>query len=154
MILAGGSVAVNRIMTTLGIRSPFPKAEQERARLSDKEAYLSVTVRAPADADYFAVNMSEVTGDPNAPQVLGVVGSVPEGRLRRLFFPTSLRVPRSGGVRVSVDKSYCVSVTDLRNGAMYDIYGKPMTAVTAPVWRFAPRAFIDIIVVPRPDNSM
>lgn len=154
MILAGGSVAVNRIMTSLGIRSPFPKAEQERARLSDKEAYLSVTVRAPAGSNHFAVNISEVAGNPDVPQVLGIVGSIAQGRLRRLFFPTSLRVPRSGGVRVSVENSYCISVTDLRNGAMYDIYGKPMAAVTAPVLRFAPRAFIDITVAPLGNSTV
>lgn len=148
MILAGGSVAVNRIMTSLGIRSPFPKAEQERARLSDKEAYLSVTVRAPAGSNHFAVNMTDAPADPSTPQVLGIIGSNAGGRLRNLLFPTRLRVPRSGGMRVSVDRSYCISVTDLRTGDVYDIYGKPMAAVSAPVLRFAPRAFIDIIVVP------
>jgi hypothetical protein len=147
MILAGGSVGVNRIMTSLGIRSPFPKIEQERARLSDQEAYLSVTVRAKDGANQFAVNMSESAADPGTPQVLGIIGGNGEGRLRNLFFPTSLRIPRSGGMRVAVDTAYRITVTDLRTGAVFDIYGKPASVAAAPLLRFAPRAFVDIVIV-------
>ncbi|MGK5032685.1 hypothetical protein [Janthinobacterium sp. MDT1-19] len=147
MILAGGSVGVNRIMTSLGIRSPFPKAEQELARLNDREAYLSVTVRAKAGSERYAVNMSDMPAASDTPQVLGIIGANREGRLRNLFFPTSLRVPRSGGTRVSVDKSYRISVTDLRTGDVYDIFGKPSSATAAPPLRFAPRAFVDIVII-------
>lgn len=147
MILAGGSVGVNRIMASLGIRSPFPKIEQERARLSEQEAYLSVTVCTKDGAKQFAVNMAESANDPGTPQVLGIIGGNREGRLRNLFFPTSLRIPRSGGMRVAVDKSYRISVTDLRTREVYDIYGSPTSVATAPALRFSPRSFVDIVIV-------
>lgn len=146
MILAGGSVGVNRIMTSLGFRSPFPKVEQERARLSDMEAYLSVTVRAKNGANHFAVNMAETATDPNSPQVLGIIAGDQEGRLRNLFFPTRLRIPRSGGLRVAVNKSYRISVTDLRSGLEYNIHGKLTSEAPSPVLRFSPRAFVDLVI--------
>lgn len=150
MILAGGSVGINRIMTSLGFRSPLPKIEQERTRLSDSEAYLSVTVHSDSNSDRFTVNVSEMPAVPGTPQVLGIIGSKSGGRLRALFFPTSLRVPRSGGIRVAVEKTYCISVTKLSTGDRYNIYGKDMSTAPPALLRFAPHAFVDIVIVIEP----
>lgn len=148
MILAGGSVGVNRIMTRLGIRSPFPKSEEERPTLNVTEAYVSVTVSAKGDNLAYAVNMSEEALDLTVPALLGVIGPVRSGVRQSLLFPSRWRIPRSGGIRVSVDKTYRFSVTDLRTNTLYDMAGNKLLSPTdAPRIRFAPRAFVDLVVV-------
>jgi hypothetical protein len=154
MIIAGGSVGVNRLMTKLGIRSPFPKVDEERAMLNDTEAYVSVTVVRQGRETPFAVNLSEEPADPNVPAILGVVNAARPDWPRSLLFPNKRRVPRSGGFRVAVNKTYRLSVTDILTGDLYDIGGKKVEKQTdaAPV-RFAPRAFVDLVVVLKPLGS-
>lgn len=148
MILAGGSVGVHRIMTKLGIRSPFPKAEQEQGALNQTEAYVSITVRARNTDGSYAVNLSEQALNTSLPAMLGVVGPDQPVSPASLLFPAKWRIPRSGGLKVAVDKSYLVSVTDTRTNKVYDITGTEITNQSAitPI-RFAPRAFVDLVIV-------
>jgi hypothetical protein len=147
MILAGGSVGVNRIMTRMGIRSPFPKIEDQRPTLDVTQAWVSITVKKTADDWRYSVNMSDEALDTTLPAVLGVIGSDRTNSPRSLLFPSKLRVPRSGGITVSVDRTYRISVTDMRTNTLYDLAGKVISGqAEASRIRFAPRAFVDLVV--------
>jgi hypothetical protein len=148
MIVAGGSVGVNRLMKKLGIRSPFPQVDEERAMVNDTEAYVSITVLKEGSERTFAVNLSEATPDPDVPAILGVVGTARRSSLASLFFPTKQRIPRSGGLRIAVNKTYRFSVTDLQTGYLYNLAGIKIDKQSeAPTMRFAARAFVDLVVV-------
>lgn len=148
MILAGGSVGVNRIMTRLNIRSPFPKHEEERLSLSDTEAYVSVRVIAKNGQGSYIVNMTEDPLNQALPAVLGVVGTMRSGQEPSIWFPSKWRIPRSGGIKVSVNQTYVFSVTDTQTNISYNLSGDKIDGAAGPTSiRFAPRAFVDLIVV-------
>lgn len=150
MILAGGSVGVNRILVALGFRSQArPEVEQ---RPDDKQAWVSVRVRgATPDAGY-GVNFDAV--DPPPPDVPTTLGILRPGagaaRVAELLFPVRGRVPRSGGIVVSTLKAYRISVTDLRTQRTFDALGRPLDRPQdAPLFRFASRAIVDFDITPR-----
>lgn len=148
MILAGGSVGVNRIMTRLNIRSPFPKTEEERLSLSDTEAYVSIRVIDKNGQGSYIVTMTEGTLNAALPAVLGVVGKTRSGQDPSLWFPSKWRIPRSGGIKVSVNKTYDFSVTDTQTNISYNLSGAKIGGPVGPTSiRFAPRAFVDLAVV-------
>jgi hypothetical protein len=146
MILGGGSVGINRVLVNLGFREMTTKVEAESSRLSDKQAYISVLVRGGrADAQY-EVDVTELPADPAIPMTLGVLRPRGPGRIKEILFPSSLRLPRSGGRTVSTEKCYRIAVRDLGNGSYYDTSGVPKDLAELPILRFAPGAFVDFVV--------
>jgi hypothetical protein len=77
---------------------------------------------------------------------LGVLRPRGPGRIKEIMFPSSLRLPRSGGRVVSTEKSYRIAVRDLGNGSYYDTSGALTELGKLPALRFAPGAFVDFIV--------
>ena len=154
MILAGGSVGVNRVLVALGFRSQVRPDVAERP--SEKQAWISVRVRATApDAGY---ELKFETVDPPPASVVSTLGIIRPGagraRLSELLFPVPGRIPRSGGIVVSTEKAYRVSVTDLGSQLVYDLRGEPIaTPQAAPLMRFAPRAIVDFDVTPKVSES-
>lgn len=154
MILAGGSVGVNRILVALGFRSQVrPEIEQ---RPDDKQAWVSVRVRGAAPDAGYSINFDAV--DPPPPDVPTTLGILRPGagatRLAELLFPVRGRVPRSGGIVVSTQKAYRISVTDLRSERTFDALGRQIARPQdAPLFRFASRAIVDFDVIPRPEGQ-
>jgi hypothetical protein len=147
MILAGGSVGVNRILVALGFRSQLPKAELERESLVVRnQAYVSVTVRTANLADQFHVNAEPVP--PGAAIVLlGVISRRDQtirARLLRLFVANRNRYPTYGGHTLDSTQCYRISVTNVRTGDTFDMSGKKIVAPAVPTeYRFQPGAIVD-----------
>lgn len=150
MILAGGSVGVNRILIALGFRSQV-RPEAELPKLDEKQAWMAVRVDN-AEAEKFIVGVQETALDATAPAtaIVGFISRASLGqRLKQLLFPSQSRVPTSGGRVVSTEKVYRIVVDELKPG------GKSYDATTGaeinsekparPV-RFGSRAIVDFNV--------
>jgi len=145
MILAGGSVGVNRILTTLGFRSQLTKDEPKEELKKAGAAWVAVNVTSDAQV---RVQRTEVTAPANPADIPVLVGLTKTRKpsLREIFFGDSDRVPTSGGFRLDADKFYQFSVV-LPDKTVYDLQGtKIATHADAPVYRFAPGAIIDFRV--------
>lgn len=153
MILAGGSVGVNRILIALGFRSQI-RPDLAPPVLSDKEAWIAISVISQQGRTVNArIDVEELetvaSGGAVVPATVGQLS--PKGlahRIKNLFFPSLSRFPRSGGCKVSTEVYYRIVVTDLTNRAMYDLNGKKIGRFSdGDVFRFAPRAIVDFEVV-------
>jgi hypothetical protein len=145
MILAGGSVGVNRILTTLGFRTQLPKDEPKEELKKIGAAWVAVKVVSDAQAQ---VQRSEVSSPPNAADIPILVGLTKARKptLREIFFGDPNRVPTSGGFKLDADKFYKLSVAT-SGGDLYDLQGRKIAAhADAPVYRFAPGAIVDFRV--------
>ena len=145
MILAGGSVGVNRILTTLGFRSQLTKDEPKEELKKAGAAWVAVKVTSDAQV---RVQRTEVTAPANPADIPVLVGLTKTRKpsLREIFFGDSDRVPTSGGFKLDADKFYQFSVV-LPDKTVYDLQGtKIATHADAPVYRFAPGAIIDFRV--------
>lgn len=149
MVLAGGSVGVNRVMVALGFRSQI-RPDAVEPELEPTEAYVAVRVLGAGSDALYRVNMDVIDPiPPDTPTSLGFVGGPSNLRARfvDLLFPVRSRIPRSGGLRVSTKKAYRVSVTDLTDGRHYDTLGKPIeTPQKSQVFAFAPKAIVDFTI--------
>jgi hypothetical protein len=148
MILAGGSVGVNRILVGLGIRSQT-RPETLEAQPEPHEAWIAIRVRG-VGARRVQVNVDEVTPPPGEepPTTVGMVRprNIAQ-RLRELLFPSGSRVPPRGGRRVDPAKSYRITVVDPAAGRIYDALGNSVpTIASAPLFRFGARAIVDFEV--------
>lgn len=143
MILAGGSVGVNRILTGLGFRSPVRDAEVPKLDMT--HAWVAVEVEPPKSKARAVVAVTEVTYDGVSPvrTAVGIAGN-PRPKLRSLFNGDMWRVPRSGGIQVLADRYYTVTAQDLQSGITYDASGKAIPDGSKPtIFRFGPRAVLD-----------
>jgi hypothetical protein len=143
MILAGGSVGVNRILTTLNFRSQLPKegAEVEELKQSGA-AYVAVKVDGPTRV-VVQRTVSAASGNAtNIPMLVGFT-KTKAPRVLELLFGDPNRVPRSGGFRVDASQFHRISVTD-PSGDVYDLQGKKIAShAAAPEYLFAPGAIVD-----------
>lgn len=146
MILGGGSVGVNRILVNLKFRDDIPKVEAERSKLLSKQAYISVLVVGGPTGAQYEVDLKELSDDPNTPMTLGVLRPRSASRIKEIMFPSSLRLPRSGGRLVSTEKVYRIGVKDLATEKFYDMAGAPKAFDELPLMRFAPGAVVDFVV--------
>lgn len=148
MILAGGSVGVNKILVTLGFRS-LVKDDEVPPKLDDTQAWVSIEVAPKKRGDKVRVAITEVT--PAAGVIctttVGVAGSQ-KPTLRGLLLGENYRVPRAGGMRVETAKYYTITLHDLTNGGSYDVTGETLQAINPnpTTFRFGPRAFVDFRV--------
>ena len=144
MILAGGSVGVNRILTTLGFRSQLKDGEVSPTP-DENHAWIAVAVEPAATQDKLVVALSEVTPAAGASVSTAVgIASAQRPSWRSLFLGDSFRVPRSGGMRVETSKFYSITVTNLTTRTVYDVTGQPVSAAAPPtIFRFGPRAVLD-----------
>lgn len=156
MILAGGSVGVNRILVALGFRSQI-RSDVAEPKIEEDEAWISIQVLGKSRdinvrVDVEVAEASEATKGA-IPTTVGMLR--PRGALERLgniLFPSRSRWPRSGGRKVSTNNFYRITVTDLRSdGKVYDALGKVIPNVgAAPLLRFGSRAMIDFeVTLPR-----
>ncbi|MDF3886688.1 hypothetical protein [Cupriavidus basilensis] len=144
MILAGGSVGVNRILTSLGFRSPVQSPNAPRD-LDEGSAWLAVEVERRSGVDKLIVAVTEVTYDGVSPvrTAVGIAGT-PRPSFRSLFNGDQWRVPRSGGIRVAAAKYYTITAQDIVSGTVYDVTGKVLPDGGRPtIFRFGPRAILD-----------
>lgn len=146
MVLGGGSVGVNRVLVALGFRSQV-RPETIEPTLEPLEAYVAIRVRGMSDTSMYRVNMDSVDPIPaDTPTTLGFVGGSTSvrARLAETLFPVRARIPRSGGLRVSTQKAYRISVTDLSDNTHYDTLGRPVaTTSDSQLFAFAPKAIVD-----------
>jgi hypothetical protein len=148
MILAGGSVGVNRILVALGFRSQIrPDLEQP---LNQNQAWISIRVRDKQGNRKFQVAVDEVdpAPSPEPPTTVGLVGGRPPRDIRDFLFPNRLRIPRSGGLTVDPGKTYRITIVDRSaNGKTYDALGREVAqGPPAALFRFAPRSIVDFDV--------
>ncbi|WP_442577822.1 hypothetical protein ACSBOB_19950 [Mesorhizobium sp. ASY16-5R] len=147
MILAGGSVGVNRILVALGFRSQI-REDVEAPKLDETQAWVAVLVRSKQPVAMAKVNISEVDKPATPlPATAGIIRPRPyDSRLKELLFPNRNRVPSSGGKLVGTDKVYEITVE--ANGKTYDaVTSKEVTKeVPAKQIRFGSRAIIDLDV--------
>lgn len=143
MILAGGSVGVNRILTTLNFRSQLPKEGLEVEELKQSgAAYVAVKVEG---ATQVVVQRTESAASDNAVNIPMLVGltKTKAPRVVELLFGDPNRVPRAGGFRVDATQFHRISVS-APSGEVYDLQGKKIEShAAAPEYRFAPGAIID-----------
>ncbi|VBP13345.1 Uncharacterised protein [Burkholderia pseudomallei] len=147
MILAGGSVGVNRILTTLGFRSPMKDGE-EPPKLDETHAWIAVEVEPVAKKQRVVVNVTEATPPVGASieTAVGIAGN-PRPSLRSIFTGNVYRVPSSGGLQVLTSKFYTITIRDLDKNKDYDVTGKELTGNVQPTtFRFGPRAMLDFRV--------
>ncbi len=153
MVLAGGSVGVNRVLVALGFRSQV-RPEALEPRLERDEAFVAIRVRGASAESIYQVNMDVVDPvPPDIPTTLGFVGGAASvgTRLRELLFPVRGRIPRSGGLRVLTTKAYRISVTDLKARKTYDARGEPIEGpAKSQVFAFAPKAIVDFTITIAP----
>lgn len=149
MVLAGGSVGVNRLLVALGFRSQL-RPEALAPELEPTEAYVAIRVQGQGAKSLCQVNMDIVDPIPaDTPRTLGFVGgSATVGtRLAELLFPVRSRIPPSGGMRVSTTKAYRVSVTDLEDGKHSDTLGTPISRPSdSQLFAFSPKAIVDFTI--------
>jgi hypothetical protein len=149
MVLAGGSVGVNRVFVALGFRSQL-RPEALEPELEPTEAYVAIHVQGHSSRSMCQVNMDVVDPIPaDTPRTLGFVGGAAGigARLRELLFPVRSRIPQSGGMRVATTKAYRISVTDLEEGKHYDTLGRPITSTSqSQLFAFAPKAIVDFTI--------
>jgi hypothetical protein len=148
MILAGGSVGVNKILVALGFRS-LVKDDDVPRKLDDTQAWVSVEVEPKKSGDKVRVDITEVTPAVGAvfTTTVGVAGSQ-KPTLRGLLLGENYRVPRVGGMRVETAKYYTITLHDLTNGGSYDVTGETLHEINPKptTFRFGPRAFLDFRV--------
>lgn len=147
MILAGGSVGVNRILTTLGFRSPVKDGE-EVPKVDDKFAWVAIEVEPSVRGQRVIVAVTEAVPDTGTTieTAVGIAGN-PRPTLRSIFRGSNYRVPMSGGLQVQTAKFYTITVRDLDSGKEYDVTGAELTDSKRPtVFRFGPRAVLDFRV--------
>jgi hypothetical protein len=94
------------------------------------------------------------TVDPPPASVAATLGIIRPGaapvRLSELLFPVRGRIPRSGGMVVSTEMAYRMSITEVRSRLVYNLRGEPIaTPQDAPLMKFAPRAIVDFDVTPQ-----
>lgn len=144
MILAGGSVGVNRILTTLGFRSQLKDGEVPPTP-DETHAWIAVAVEPVTMKDKLVVAVNEVTPAAGASVSTAVgIASARRPGWRSLFLGDDFRVPRSGGMRVDTGKFYSITVKNLDTGTEYDVTGKPVGNNSTPtIFRFGPRAVLD-----------
>lgn len=147
MILSGGSVGINRILVNLKFRDPVPKIEAERASFSGKQAYISVLIAGARPGKQYEVVLTELPDNPAIPMTLGVLRPRGPGRIKDIMFPSSLRLPRSGGRMVSTEMNYRLAVKELGTETCYDMSGAPLALANMPEMRFAPGAIVDFVVI-------
>jgi len=150
MVLAGGSVGVNRVFVALGFRSQV-RPEELVPELEPTEAYVAIRVQERgARSLQCRVNMDVVEPiPPDTPRTLGFVGDSAAlgARLKELLFPVRTRIPPSGGMRVSTSKAYRISVTDLEGGKHYDTMGRLINKPSdSQLFAFAPKAIVDFTI--------
>lgn len=150
MVLAGGSVGVNRVFIALGFRSQV-RPEELLPELEATEAYVAIRVRQPGSKSLQCrVNMDIVEPiPPDTPRTLGFIGdSAAVGpRLKELLFPVRSRIPPSGGMRVSTTKAYRISVTDVEGNKHYDTMGRLINKPSdSQLFAFAPKAIVDFTI--------
>ena len=153
MILAGGSVGVNRVLVGLGFRSQI-RPDASEPLLKEDEAWMSIQVKASSGKVSARVDV-EIVGAPDStkadiPTVVGILR--PRNlwqRLKDVLFPSGSRLPRSGGRKVSTSNCYRITVTDLRvGGKLYDAMGREISKIEdAQLLRFGPRAIVDFEIV-------
>ncbi|MDP9993828.1 hypothetical protein J2W28_004469 [Variovorax boronicumulans] len=148
MILAGGSVGVNKILVALKFRSLIKDDDVPR-KLDDTQAWVSVEVEPKKRGDKVRVDITEVTPPAGAEltTTVGVAGSQ-KPTLRGLLLGENYRVPRTGGMRVEVAKYYTITLHDLTNGGLYDVTGEALqkSGPEPTIFRFGSRAFLDFHV--------
>jgi hypothetical protein len=154
MILAGGSIGVNRILVAVGFRSQI-RADAAEPQLNETEAWIAIRIHSETDAKNFQVNIDEVTPPAGnvPPTTIGFVRSGNIGqRVKELLFPSRSRVPRSGGRKVDTNKFYRITVVDMRaNGKIYDALGNVVSKIDdARIFRFGSRAILDFDVTVTP----
>lgn len=148
MILAGGSVGVNRILVALNFRS-LVKDEEPPKPLDTTQAWVSVAVIPKKRNDKVRVDITEVTpaAGVTPPTTIGVAGSQ-KPTLWGMFLGDNYRVPRSGGIRVDTGKCYTITLRDLTNGESYDVTGQklPDQNPVPTIFKFGSRAILDFHV--------
>jgi len=147
MILAGGSVGVNRILTSLGFRSPVKDGE-ELPKVDEKLAWVAVEVEPAVRGQRVIVAVTETVPDSGTTieTAVGIAGN-PRPTLRSIFRGNNYRVPMSGGLQMQTSKFYRITVRDLDSGKEYDVTGAELTEVKcSTVFRFGPRAILDFRV--------
>lgn len=146
MILSGGSVGINRLLVNLQFRERTTKAETERSQLSNKQAYISVLVIGSRQDSKYEVVVTELPDNSAILMTLRIIDPRSPGRFIEIMFPSSRRLPQSGGRLVSTEKSYCIGVKDLGDGNYYDTSGAHRELAELPAMRFAPGAIVDFVV--------
>lgn len=140
LILAGGSSGVNRIMTTLGFRSPS-REEEVAPRPPVNKAWVAVRVdRKRARSEVF-VRIKDV-GSPgaNSPSPIAGVVTFRRARLSGLLFRDTNRFPQNGGYTVSPNTLYSISVETK------DENGQTMKGLDDQQYVFAAGAIVDFDV--------
>lgn len=152
MILAGGSVGVNRILVALRFRKEV-REESKAPELSSTEAWISVNVDSAVRGAVMRVDVTPITSIQldTVPATVGVIGG-PKPSFFEVLTGSPSRIPRSGGITVSTAKIYTITVFDVAAGILYDVTGRKLDPgdIANPL-RFAPRALVDFTVkVPKP----
>ena len=155
MVLAGGSVGVNRVLVALRFREEA-RPEAVQPKLEATEAYVAIRVLDASPTSRYRVNVDVVDPiPPEAVTTLGFVGGTANlwPRLIDLLFPVTNRIPRSGGMRVPIAKAYRISITDLSTNTHYDTLGDPIKTTSASqVFKFFPKAIVDFNIRLKPMN--
>lgn len=151
MIVSGGSVGVNKILTGLGFRSAIPRQDPntERDSLAQNEAWVSLDISAVLPGRRLSVEMLEDVAPVGTAPTLAIFTPPGEGRLKAIMFPSRARLPASGGMRVTaLDKLYYFAIRDLNSNQLYDVNGIKISDIrrSAP-YCFAARAIVDFSVV-------
>jgi hypothetical protein len=155
MVLAGGSVGVNRVLVALRFREEA-RPEAAPPTLEPTEAYIAIRVLDASPSSKYRVNVDVVDPIPaDAVTTLGFVGGKANvwPRVVDLLFPVTNRIPRSGGMRVPIAKAYRISITDLSTNTHYDTLGAPIsTPSNSQVFKFFPKAIVDFNIRLKPKS--
>lgn len=151
MIVSGGSVGVNKILTGLGFRSAIPRQDPNtnRESLAQNEAWVSLDISAVLPGRRLSVEMQEDVAPAGTAPTLAIFTPPGEGRLKAIMFPSRGRLPASGGMRVTaLNKLYYFAIRDLNSNQLYDVNGNKIPDIrhSAP-YCFAARAIVDFSVV-------
>lgn len=141
LILSGGSAGVNRIMTTLGFRSPRTQ-DEVAPRPPANRAWIAIRVNRQHAVSEVFVRIREIgPADANSPAPMAGVITFKRAGLSALLFPDANRFPQSGGYTVLPNVVYSICVESK------DADGNVVRALDNQNYVLAVGAIVDFLVV-------
>jgi hypothetical protein len=135
LVLAGGSGAVNNLLTTLGFRSLL-RPQQITPRPEKTEAWISVLLERRKAVGPVHV---QITPEGEPPMIAGTINGTSKGhRGFRYFLRDSGRFPTTGGYSVTPGKEYTITLVGR------DEEHADLSAPESGPHRFAPGAIVDL----------
>lgn len=136
LVLAGGSSGINRLLQSLGYRSPTVDLAQP---LQSTQAWVAVRVKRSRAVGQIQVHIGET--QQAAADLTPLAGTIGSRRptLAELLFRNPNRFPANDGYSIDVGKTYQIVVEGRDNA------GNTVTGLKG-FYRFAPRAIVDFDV--------